>query len=141
VRENVLKSDWVGRIVSNDQTVGDGRRDAAGKGSRNGREARPAGRREEARGDPRRSTRTGTTVHIIGFAKAMGDIAQGAAGVLVFFGARVRDHVDPALLVLRARLVITALALICAVVPVIWLLGLLPSSGSGSTRCRSWCRS
>ena len=27
-----------------------------------------------------------TTVHIIGFAKAMGDIAQGAAGVLIFFG-------------------------------------------------------
>ena len=84
-----------------------------------------------ARGDPRTSTRsTASTVHIIGFAKAMGDIASGAAGVLVFFGLA---FVITALLLYwySGSLVITTLALICAVVPVIWLLGLLPLFGLG----------
>ena len=69
-----------------------------------------------------------TGVHIIGFAKSIGDIAKGAAGVLVFFGIA---FVITALLLYwySGSLMITSLALICAVVPVIWLLGLLPVFG------------
>ncbi len=61
--------------------------------------------------------------------------------MLVFFGIA---FVITALLLYwySGSLMITSLALICAIVPVIWLLGLLPVFGLGaSTRCPSWCRS
>lgn len=70
------------------------------------------------------------SVHIIGFAKAIGDIADGAKGVVAFFGLaflitgfllRVYTH----------SWRVTVLALVCAVVPVVWLLGLLPLIGYG----------
>ena len=60
VRENLLKSDWVGRIVSNDQTVRDGGRDADGERSRDRRTSRPAADRRRAREDPRQVRRRRT---------------------------------------------------------------------------------
>src|SRR5512134_3431877 len=58
------------------------------------------------------------------------DIAKGAAGVLVFFGVA---FVITAILLYwySGSFMITSLALICAIVPVIWLLGLLPVFGLG----------
>ena len=65
------------------------------------------------------------TVHIIGFAKAVGDIAAGAAGVIAFFG--IAFVITAALLYWYSGSgMLASYALICAVVPVIWLLGLLP---------------
>ena len=69
-------------------------------------------------------------MHIIGFAKAVGDIAKGAAGVLRVLRRRVRHH-RLLLFWYSGSLMITSLALICAIVPVIWLLGLLPIFGLG----------
>jgi predicted RND superfamily exporter protein len=130
VRENELKSDWVGRIVSNDQS-------AAMVVATLQENDPESGERLELQDVARqlekiRTTyeRDGTTVHIIGFAKAMGDIAAGAAGVLVFFG--LAFAITAILLYwYSGSLVVTALALICAIVPVIWLLGLLPIVGLG----------
>ncbi len=60
----------------------------------------------------------------------MGDIAKGAAGVLMFFGIA---FVITAVLLYwySGSLVLTVMALICAIVPVVWLLGLLPIFGLG----------
>ncbi len=130
VRENLLKSDWVGRIVANDQTaamvVATLQENDPETGQRLDLQE-VAKKLEEIRG---KYETGGTTVHIIGFAKAMGDIAQGAAGVLVFFGVA---FVITAILLYwySGSLMLTSLALICAVVPVIWLLGLLPVFGLG----------
>ncbi len=130
VRENLLKSDWIGRIVANDQTaamvVATLQENDPKTGQRLDLQS-VARKLEEIRG---KYEKDGTTVHIIGFAKAMGDIAQGAAGVLVFFGVA---FVVTAILLYwySGSLVLTALALICAIVPVIWLLGLLPVFGLG----------
>ena len=58
-------------------------------------------------------------------AKAVGDIAAGAAGVIVFFG--IAFVITAALLYWYSGSgILASYALICAVVPVIWLLGLLP---------------
>jgi len=130
VRENLLKSDWVGRIVANDQSaamvVATLQENDPETGERlNLQEV--AKKLEEIRG---KYEKDDYSVHIIGFAKAMGDIAEGAAGVLVFFG--VAFVVTAVLLYwYSGSLVLTALALICAIVPVIWLLGLLPVFGLG----------
>jgi predicted RND superfamily exporter protein len=130
VRENLMKSDWIGRIVANDQTaamvVATLQENDPDTGQRLDLQE-VAKTLEGIRG---KYEKDGYTVHIIGFAKAMGDIAQGAAGVLVFFGVA---FVVTAILLYwySGSLVLTSLALICAIVPVIWLLGLLPVFGLG----------
>jgi predicted RND superfamily exporter protein len=130
VRENVLKSDWVGRIVSNDQTAAMVVATLQENDPETGERLDLQGVAKQLEAIRAKYETDDTTVHIIGFAKAMGDIAQGAAGVLMFFGVA---FVITAILLYwySGSLVITALALICAIVPVIWLLGLLPIFGLG----------
>ena len=130
VRENLLKSDWVGRIVANDQTaamvVATLQENDPDTGKRLDLQ-QVAKTLESIRG---KYENEGTTVHIIGFAKAMGDIADGAAGVLVFFAVA---FVITALLLYKysGSLRLTVLVLLCSIVAVIWLLGLLPVFGLG----------
>jgi predicted RND superfamily exporter protein len=130
VRENLLKSDWVGRIVANDQTaamvVATLQENDPQTGERLNLQD-VATQLEAIRGKYENES---TGVHIIGFAKAMGDIARGAAGVLLFFGIA---FVITAILLYwySGSLVLTVMALVCAIVPVVWLLGLLPIFGLG----------
>src|SRR5512137_1404573 len=130
VRENLLKSDWIGRLVSNDHTAAMVVATLMENDPKTGERLdlqRVAGDLEKIRAKYE-DDKTG--VHIIGFAKAVGDIAKGAAGVLVFFG--VAFVITSVLLYwYSGSLMITSLALICAIVPVIWLLGLLPVFGLG----------
>jgi predicted RND superfamily exporter protein len=130
VRENLLKSDWIGRLVSNDHTSAMVVATLMEKDPDTGERLDLqdiAAQLEQIRA---KYENEGTSVHIIGFAKAVGDIAKGAAGVLVFFGVA---FVITAILLYwySGSFMITALALICAIVPVIWLLGLLPIFGLG----------
>lgn len=130
VRANVQKSERAGRLVANDFKgalvsaelleidPGNGARldylDVANK-------------LEEIRA---RYQAAGFDVHIIGFAKAVGDITDGARGVLLFF--LVAFFITAALLYgYTSSLKLTAVALACAMVPVVWLLGLLPLLGYG----------
>ncbi|WP_295007225.1 MMPL family transporter [uncultured Dechloromonas sp.] len=128
VRENVLKSSWVGRIVANDHSsamvVATLQEQDPQTGARLDLQE-VAKRLEEIRG---KYENDAVSLHIIGFAKSVGDIASGANGVIAFFAV--------AFLITAAVLrwysgstMLTAWALICAVVPVIWLLGLLPLLG------------
>jgi predicted RND superfamily exporter protein len=60
----------------------------------------------------------------------VGDISEGARGVLIFFG--VAFVLTAVLLIFYLRSArLAMLALVCALVPVIWLLGLLPILGYG----------
>ena len=70
------------------------------------------------------------SVHIIGFAKAIGDIADGARGVIMFFGIA---FIITAILMLWfvKDLKLTLVALVVAMMPVLWLLGTLPIIGFG----------
>ena len=72
----------------------------------------------------------GYSVHIIGFAKIVGDIADGARGVIAYFG--LAFAITALLLFLYSRSVwLTVLPLVCSVVAVIWQLGLLSLLGFG----------
>src|SRR6056297_2785931 len=72
----------------------------------------------------------GYTVHIIGFAKIIGDVADGARGVVTYFG--VAFVITALLLFLYSRSVwLTVLPLVCSVTAVIWQLGLLSLLGFG----------
>jgi len=69
-------------------------------------------------------------VHIIGFAKLVGDITEGAQAVLAFFAIA---FVVTAILVYvySLSIVLTALPLVCSLIAVVWQLGLLTSAGFG----------
>lgn len=130
VKQNVLKSDWVGRIVSNDMTatiVAASLQDRdANTGDRtNLREvgANLETIREKYEGDK-------VSVHIIGFAKSSADIAEGAVKVIAYF---VIAFLVTAVLLYwySGSLMLTTWALAAAGIPVVWLLGLLPLMGLG----------
>lgn len=128
VRENVLKSDWVGRIVANDMSA------AMVVASLQERDPETGQRLDlRAIGHALEEIRTkfekaGIDVHVIGFAKSISDIADGAAGVVSYFAVA---FVITGLLLLwySGSGMLTFYALACAVVPVVWLLGLLPMLG------------
>jgi predicted RND superfamily exporter protein len=67
----------------------------------------------------------GQTVHIIGFAKAVGDIADGAKGVILFFAIAFLITFGLMLWFVK-DLKLTLVALVVALMPVLWLLGTLP---------------
>ena len=70
------------------------------------------------------------TVHIIGFAKAVGDISSGARGVIMFF--LVAFIITAVLMWWFVKdLKLTLVALVVAMMPVLWLLGTLPIIGFG----------
>jgi len=70
------------------------------------------------------------TVHIVGFAKITGDIADGARGVVTYFG--VAFAITAILLFLYSGSIwLTVLPLVCSVTAVIWQLGLLSVLGFG----------
>ncbi|MCP4697281.1 MAG: RND family transporter [Gammaproteobacteria bacterium] len=69
-------------------------------------------------------------IHIIGFAKIIGDIVAGAGAVVFFFG--IAFLVTAVLVYLYSRsLRISLLPLLCSVTAVIWQLGLLTLLGYG----------
>ena len=128
LRANLLKSQWMGRIVANDfsaamvsVTLLD--KDPATQAPLDLKHL--GARLEEIR---RRHEDARHAVQVIGFAKATSDIAAGAAGVVGFFG--VAFLITAALLLAYTRSVkLTVLALAVALLPVIWMLGLLPLLG------------
>ena len=130
VRRNVLKSGQVGRLVANDFSAAIVSAELLEYDPTSGAKldyAKVAKKLEQLRA---RYQTTQHDLHIIGFAKAVGDITDGARGVLVFFA--VAFALTALLLVFYFRSwKLAALALICALIPVLWLLGLLPVLGYG----------
>ena len=130
VRRNVLKSGQVGRLVANDfkgaLVSAELLEFDPASGAKLGYQ-HVAQQLEHLRA---RYQNAQHDVHIIGFAKAVGDISDGARGVLGFFG--LAFVLTAVLLVFYFRAWrLALLALVCALVPVIWLLGLLPVLGYG----------
>ncbi|WP_428617366.1 efflux RND transporter permease subunit [Shewanella sp.] len=69
-------------------------------------------------------------VHIIGFAKMAGDVAEGAKGVVLFFAIAIL--VTAVMVFLFSQSVkLTLLPLVCSLVAVVWQLGLLTVVGFG----------
>jgi len=69
-------------------------------------------------------------IHIIGFAKMAGDVAEGAKGVLLFF--LIAIAITAVMVYLFSKsIVLTILPLMCSLVAVFWQLGLLTVIGFG----------
>jgi predicted RND superfamily exporter protein len=130
VRANVNKSTEVGRTVATDFSgalVSAGLLEIDPQTGQRLNYFQFAGKLEELRAKYA-SDRHG--VHIIGFAKAIGDIRDGARSVITFFG--LAFVITAALMLWFVKDVkLTVVALVVAMMPVLWLLGTLPILGFG----------
>ncbi|WP_462147231.1 efflux RND transporter permease subunit [Pseudoalteromonas gelatinilytica] len=70
------------------------------------------------------------SIHIIGFAKMAGDVAEGAKGVLLFFAIAIAFTFVMVWLFCHS-LKLTILPIACSIIAVVWQLGLLSSLGFG----------
>ncbi|MEW8626354.1 MAG: MMPL family transporter [Candidatus Thiodiazotropha sp.] len=130
VRENVLKSNQIGRLVANDLGGALISADLLERDPVTGEKLDYFAVARQLESIRQQFEGDGIDVHIIGFAKAVGDIGDGARGVMAFFG--IAFVITAFLLLYYARSVkLASLALVVALLPVVWLLGLLPLLGYG----------
>lgn len=135
VRKNILKAGIVGRLVANDLSGSIVSAELMEVNPDTGEKVDliQIGRTlEEKIRKKYASTEPGAEIdiHIIGYAKVFGDIADGTAKVIGFFGIA---FIITALLVFyySQSLKLTAISLFCSIVAVIWQLGLLSFLGFG----------
>ncbi|MFT3792283.1 MAG: efflux RND transporter permease subunit [Rudaea sp.] len=130
VRTNLYKSDYIGRIVSNDltttlvsATLQDRDPDTGDR-----LDLRRIGAQLE--GIRKKYEDSDLSIRVLGFAKASADIAEGATDVFKYF---VIAFVITAVMLLwySGSPMLTGWVLLAAAIPVIWLLGILPLLGLG----------
>jgi predicted RND superfamily exporter protein len=122
VRANVIKSGRVGRLVANDFKGALVSAQLLEVDPLSNRKIDYAAVARELEAIRTRSQRQGLDIHIIGFAKAVGDIRDAAGQVGQFFG--IAFALTTLLLYGFCRSWrLTALTLLVALLPVVWLLG------------------
>jgi hypothetical protein len=130
VRSNIIKSGEVGRLVAEDfsgamvwANLLETNPETGEKLDYQAVAAQLEGIRTEFEDDDH-------SVHIIGFAKIVGDVAEGARGVIAYFG--IAFLITAILLAFYSKSVwLTVLPLVCSTVAVIWQLGILSLLGYG----------
>ncbi|WP_027820216.1 efflux RND transporter permease subunit [Paraburkholderia bannensis] len=130
VRRNVARSGQIGRLVSNDLKAALIRAELRETDPATGKRLDYSAVAKQLEQIRARYASQNVEVDIIGFAKLVGDVEAGIAGVMVFFG--IAFAITALLLLAYTRsLRTTALALCVALLPVVWLLGALPMLGLG----------
>lgn len=130
VRKNILASQYMGRLVANDFSGAMISAELMEVDPSTGKKldvVKVAKALEKIRATYSNGQ---INVHIIGFAKIIGDMAEGAARVVLFFGI---TFIVTAIMVLLFTSSVrrTLLPLGCSMIAVIWQLGLLPVLGYG----------
>ncbi|HXR88691.1 MAG TPA: MMPL family transporter [Steroidobacteraceae bacterium] len=133
VRENILKAGIVGRLVANDFS---GALVSATllEQDANGRPVDPIRIAHELEAQVRNAIQSprypGIEVHIIGFAKVMGDIADGALSVALFAAITLVLTLLAVWLYCQS-LRVALVPVVCSVIAVVWQLGTLVLLGYG----------
>ncbi|GAB1387633.1 MMPL family transporter [Melaminivora sp.] len=130
VRSNVAKSGVVGQLVAKDLKSALVQADLLEVNPETGEHldyAKVAQQLEKIRSE---FAKDNIDIQIVGFAKVMGDVMSGLLTVVLFFA--IAFAITSILLWLYSRsLKLTVLAIAVALLPVIWLLGILPLIGYG----------
>lgn len=130
VRSNVAKSGQIGRLVSNDLKSAMVRADLLEVNPKTGERLDYHQVAQKLEAIRAKFGSQNIEINIVGFAKVLGDVMDGLITVIGFFG--LAFLITAVLLWLYSRSVnLTALALVVALLPVVWLLGLLPLGGYG----------
>lgn len=130
VRSNAARSGQIGRLLANDLKSAMVRADLQDVDPKTGQPVdyvQIAQRLEEIRG---KYSSADIDINIVGFAKLVGDVVEGLNTVIGFFA--IAFVITGVLLWVYSRsLRLTVVALFVALLPVVWLLGLLPLLGLG----------
>ena len=133
VRENAIKAGIVGRLVANDFTgaIVSGRLQEFHPNTGERLDYIEVARQlEEIRVTGQENADVDVHVHVIGFAKLVGDVAAGAVRVVAFFG--ITFLVTALFVFLYTRSVrLTLPPLVCSLVAVVWQLGTVTALGFG----------
>ncbi len=126
VRENILKANIVGRLVANDFSGAIISASLLEINPDTGERLDYFEVAEKLEAEVRDVVQTDDiSVHIIGFAKVVGDIKEGATRVVIFF--LVAFLITAVLVYIYSQsFKLTIVPLVCSVVAVIWQLGMLP---------------
>lgn len=131
VRENVIKSGRIGQLVANNFTgaIISAQLQEIDPATQKPVDYRGLSQALESR-IREKYTSDQVSVHIIGFAKVIGDVSEGTKGVLIFF--LISFLITTVLVYLYSHSFrLTLLPIICSIVAVIWQLGLLHTLGFG----------
>jgi len=131
VHQNIIKSGRVGQLVANDFTGAVVIISLLEVDPQTGRKLAYAEVADALESKIRKKYQSSeVNIHIIGFAKVIGDITDGARGVLLFFGIAI--IISAGLLYYFSQsLILTVLPLVTSACAVIWQLGLLYLFGFG----------
>lgn len=130
VRSNVSKSGQIGNLVSNDQSAAMVQAELLEFDSETGKKTDYAAVAKHLESIRDKLQDSQINVQIIGFSKVMGDVMAGLTTVMLFFA--IAFLITAILLWGYSKsLKLTILALTVALLPVIWLLGILPLIGYG----------
>jgi uncharacterized protein len=130
VRSNVAKSGQIGRLVSKDLKAAMVRADLLEMNPETGAKLDYADVAKKLEAIRTKFNNADVEVNIVGFTKVLGDVMEGLFNVMLFFV--VAFVITAVLLWMYSRSTsLTVLALLVALLPVVWLLGLLPLAGYG----------
>jgi predicted RND superfamily exporter protein len=131
VRDNIEKAGIVGRLIANDYSAAMVSAQLMEFDPDTGKPLDTIAFATQLEQELRAKFETDTIkIHIIGFAKMAGDVAEGAKGVLLFF--LIAIAITAAMVYLFSKSVLlTVLPLVCSIVAVVWQLGLLTVVGFG----------
>ncbi|QYK06831.1 efflux RND transporter permease subunit [Shewanella zhangzhouensis] len=131
VRDNIEKAGIVGRLIAEDYSAAMVSAQLMDFDPQTGEPLDTIALAAKLENELRGKYETDTIkVHIIGFAKMAGDVADGAKGVLLFFLIAIAITAVMVFLFSRS-LVLTLLPLSCSLIAVVWQLGLLTVVGFG----------
>lgn len=131
VKGNVEKARIVGRLVSNDYSSAMVSAKLLDFNPETGERLETLVFAEQLENDLRgKLLNDNIDIHIIGFAKMAGDVAEGAKGVVLFF--IVALLITAIMVYLFSRCwILTVLPLVCSLIAVVWQMGLLTLLGFG----------
>ncbi len=130
VRNNVGRSGQVGRLVANDLTSSMVRADLQDLDPQTGKSVSYADVAQHLEDIRAKYSNDDIEINIVGFAKLVGDVIEGLTTVIGFFV--IAFVITGVMLWFYSRSWrLTVVALVVALLPVVWLLGLLPLLGLG----------
>ena len=131
VKNNIEKAGIVGRIVADDYSCAMVKAILMEKNPNTGEKLDSIELASVLENDVRKPYEKGNiTVHIIGFTKMVGDVAEGAKGVVTFFAVAI--GITSIMVFLFSRsIALTILPIACSLIAVIWQMGLLSTLGFG----------
>ncbi len=131
VKANIEKAGIVGRIVADDYSCAMVKALLMEHNPKTGEKLDSIALANILENDVRKPfEKNNITVHIIGFTKMVGDVAEGAKGVVTFFGVAIA--ITTVMVFLFSRSIsLTLLPIGCSLIAVVWQMGLLSTLGFG----------